>query len=357
MSTHWLPLEKKLDEFSKSKKDEFPNQHADYWERYTALLSNLKLHIYPNINAGLACCSKSPGFYTDHGERHFDEVVRFAGLLIDETFVQKSSALSPYELYLLLCAIRVHDAGNVDGRDDHEKRASAILTQYGGQIGLDAPERMLIAAIAQAHGGKTLDGEKDTIGKDVQEATIAGGGIDIRPQLVAALVRFADEICEHSSRASIHHINENSLPEENKLFHFYAKSIVGVKPDRNNKALKLKFNFDTALFANMYLTPKNDAGVQKQKFLIDDAWDRIEKLNNERVYCNRFLLPAMQTDRLEINIAFTKTIDVGDTKVTTTCYQHDLTIRDEGYPSVSSEWRRKPDVADMSGAKLSGKAW
>lgn len=356
MSRHWLPLEKKLKEFSSSLKDEFPNQHVDYWGRYTALLESLELYVYPNINAGLACLSKSPGFYTDHGARHFDEVVRYAGFLIEDTFNQQNSAISPYELYLLLCAIRVHDAGNVDGREDHEKRASAILVKYGGQISLDTTELSLIADIAQAHGGKTFDDDKDTIGKTLPEQTIAGGA-DVRPQLVAALVRFADEICEHSVRASTHHVTEGTLPEENKLFHFYAKSIVGAKPDRKNKAFKLQVRFDINLLKDTYLTPKDADGKQTNKYLIDDVWDRIDKLNHERVYCNRFLLPSMQTDRLEISMVFTKSTAVGGTQVTTTCYQRDVPIRDEGYPSVATTWRNKVEVADMNGVSLSGKVW
>jgi hypothetical protein len=356
MSDHLLPLEKRLEEFAKSRKDEFPDQHDSYWNRYINLLSSLKSHIYPNINAGLACLSKSPGIYTDHGERHFDEVVRYAGFLIEDTFNQQSSSLSPYELYLLLCAIRVHDAGNIDGREGHETEASAILMKYGGLISLDTAELSLIAEIAQAHGGKTFDDDKDTIGKTVPEQTIAGG-VDVRPQLVAALVRFADEICEHSVRASTHHVNAGTLPEENKLFHFYAKSIVGAKPDRKNKAFKLQIKFDITLLNDKYLTPKDAEGNQTSKYLIDDVWGRIDKLNHERVYCNRFLLPSMQTDRLEISVAFTKKISVGGAEVITTCERHDLTIRDEGYPDVANAWRSKVDGMGMDGDGLSGKVW
>jgi hypothetical protein len=354
MSENWLPLEMRLKEFAEHRKGDFANQHVDYWTRYTALLSSLNLSVYPNINAGLSCLSKSPGIYTDHGGRHFDEVVRYAGLLIDDTFNQQNSALTPYELYLLLCAIRVHDAGNIDGRGDHEKRATAILMEYGGQINLDTPERDLIGAIAQAHGGTTIDDDKDTIGRTVTEETTACA-VDVRPQLVAALVRFADEICEHSSRAATHHINHDTLPEENKLFHWYAKSIVGVKPDRKNKALKLQLKFDTSLFAHSCLTPKNMAGKQVKKYLIDEVWDRIDKLNHERVYCNRFLLPAMQTDRLEIKMEFTKPETINGAIYNMHCGASALTIRDKGYPTVPSDW--KADVSDMTGANFAKKAW
>jgi len=355
MSENWLPLEIKLEEFAKTRKHEFADQHVEYWVRYTALVANLRQHIYPYINAGLASFSKSPGFYTDHGGKHFDEVVRFAGFLIETTFNQSNSSLTPYELYLLLCAIRVHDAGNIDGREDHNKRAVSILMEYGGNIKFDTTELDLIGTIAQAHGGLTIDEDKDIIGRTLPEVTTAGGA-DVRPQLVAALVRFADEICEHSSRASIHHINHNSLPEENKLFHFYAKSIAGAKPDRNNKAFKLRFKFDTSLFNRTYLTPIDANGKQIQKYLIDDVWHRIDKLNHERVYCNRFLLPSMQTDRLEIGMEFIKTTTVNNVNINVACGEAlTLTIRDEGYPDVPDDWRK--EVSSVNGENFAGKAW
>lgn len=354
MSENLLPLEKKLEEFANSRKDEFANQHVNYWERYKALLSSLRLHVYPNINAGLSCLSKSPGFYTDHGERHFDEVVRYAGLLIEDTFTQPNSTLNPYELYLLLCAIRVHDAGNIDGREDHDKRAFAILKEYGGDIQKDAPEHHLIGDIAQAHGGRTInDNDKDTIGALLDETLV--GCTEARPRLVAAIVRFADEICEHSSRASSHHIKQDNLPEENKLFHLYAKSIAGAKPDRKNKSFKLQFNFDVTLFASRYLTPMDEEGKQQEKYLIDDVWDRINKLNHERVYCNRFLLPQMQTDQIETMMEFTKITSVAGADIPVVCERRNLTIRDKGYPSVPSNW--KTDVSDINGSNFAKKAW
>lgn len=352
MSENLLPLEEKLEEFATSKKAEFANQHVDYWERYKALLSSLRLHVYPNINAGLSCLSKSPGFYTDHGERHFDEVVRYAGLLLEHTFDKPDSSLKPYELYLLLCAIRVHDAGNIDGREDHNKRAFTILSEYGGDIQKDTPEHHLIGGIAEAHGGRTVSNDKDTIGA-LQAETIVGS-VEVRPQLVAAIVRFADEICEHYSRASIHHINQNNLPVESKLFQLYAKSVAGALPDRVNKSFKLRFIFDVALFSSKYAIPIDEKG-EKEKYLIDDVLGRIDKLNHERVYCNRFLLPQMQTDRLEIDMEFSKTISVAGTDQLDVCDRRSLTIRDKGYPSVPQDW--KSEVLDVNGKDFAGRAW
>ena len=252
MNNDLLPLELYVKQLLESHPHKLPNSSANYWEQYAHLVSGLRQHVYPHINAGLACLSKSPGIYTDHGDRHFDEVVKYAGLLLanpesDEaqrSKVDEYQGFTPYEFYLLLCAIRLHDAGNIDGREEHEKRAASILGKYGGNIIHDTPEFELICAIAEAHGGKTFTGDKDTISLLPQDHTPVGA-TTCRPRQVAAMVRFADEVCEHRNRASLHHINSDTLPAENKLFQYYASSISGAVPDRKVKSFRLKIALDT----------------------------------------------------------------------------------------------------------------
>ncbi|MBI5329211.1 MAG: hypothetical protein HZB71_01205 [Betaproteobacteria bacterium] len=355
MSDHWLPLELRLEEFASNRKGEFADQHVKYWDRYTSLVHSLQTYVYRYINAGLSSLSRSPGFFTDHGELHFDEVVRYAGYLIEGTFDQKDASLNPYELYLLLCAIRVHDAGNIDGRDNHARKAFPILKEYGGDIAKDSAEHRLIADIAQAHGGRTVsDNDKDTIGA-LLDTTLVGGA-DARPRLVAAIVRFADEICEHRSRASLHHVNQGNLPPESELFHHYAKCIVGAKPDRLNKSFKLQFDFDVDLLSKKYKIPQDENG-NTEKYLIDDVMDRLDKLNHERVYCNRFLLHSMQTDRIEVSMYFTKIKSADGIDQNIALERKSFTIKDKGYPELPADWRKEDDVAAITGIDMAKKEW
>jgi hypothetical protein len=354
MTDNLLPLEVRLKQLTQSKKSDFPNQHDDYWNRYSNLVNSLRLNVYPNINAGLACLSKSPGLYTDHGEKHFDEVVRYAGLLYIDAFESEKPSLAPYELYLLLCAIRVHDAGNIDGREEHERKAYSILKTYGGEIQRDTAEIGLISEIAQAHGGYADNyKDKDTIGILLETTDV--GPIEVRPRLIAAAVRFADEICEHSSRALAHHLNNGNMPADNELFHLYASSIVGAKPNRKNKTFEMRLCFDVGLLQKQYPLPKEDGKPQTFKFLTDDAFDRIAKLNNERVYCNRFLLPHMQIDALEITIEFKREISPTGFPIRQSHGKKNITIRDVGYPGVSQSWRE--ELSDLFGETLSKKEW
>lgn len=351
-------LERHLMKAAESNREEFPVQGTDYWKRYDALLQNLRRHVYPNVNAGLACLSKSPGFYTDHGESHFDEVVKYAGLLIRKTLEGPKPALNGYEIYLLLCAIRLHDAGNITGREDHNNKVIALIMQYGGDITRDSAEAQLISEIAAAHGGRTFDNSKDTIGALQEDAVI--NATAVRPRLLAALVRFADEICEHSSRAASHLIETGALPEQSKLFHYYAKSICGAFPDRDNKSFRLRLNFDISWLVDKFPTPPNEDGETQQKYLFDDALDRICKLNHERVYCNRFLLPQMQTDQIFVEISFTKFVKVAAAPVPIpqSCDAIKFVIQDKGYPNVPDTWRTEtPDLNGAHFAALSQNGW
>lgn len=332
-----LPLEEAAKKLLTERRDQLPDRNADYWARYSHLLAGLREHVYPYINAGLACLSKSPGIYTDHGPDHFDEVVRYAGLLLGLPQAQ-DLILPPYEIYLLLCAIRLHDAGNIDGRDEHEKRVWAMLVRYGGNINYDQAEASLISQIAEAHGGKTLSGDKDTIGQLPSEAVVAA--ISCQPRQVAALVRFADEICEHSSRAARHHVNADTLPADNRLFHYYAMSVTGAHPHRN-KSFKLNLTINTKYLLQKYPTPSNALGERGEKFLFDDILDRISKLDLERRYCNQHLDSRLQTIELDIQIVLNEDQQIdGSIPMPVTVDSYPILISSkQGYPTANDGWR------------------
>ena len=355
MNENLQPLELHVKQLLESQPNSLPNRTGRYWERYTHLVASLREHVYPNVNAGLACLSKSPGIYTDHGEHHFDEVVRYAGLLLAQPDHIKPHDLSPYEMYLLLCAIRLHDAGNIDGRKQHERRVTSILGQYGGNIVHDSPEFELICNIAEAHGGDNImSGDKDTIIALPPDDTPVGG-ITCRPRHVAALVRFADEVCEHRGRAATHHIRNNTLPEENKLFQYYATSISGAVPDRKTKSFRLNIAIDTQYLFYKYLTPKKDDGTQSEKFLIDEVRDRLTKLDRERIYCNQLLDPRLQTNQIEVQIRLMQTKLIGNSPHRGEVGKFELKIPPQsGYPDASTGWQRKYE--ELTGEKIAERA-
>ncbi len=349
MSAQMSVLEKRLEHLAGSVPQKFPIQTANYWDRYRALLDFLRTAIYPHINAGLACLSKSPGIYTDHGPDHFDEVIRYAGFLLDPSFDSDGiEAIDPYDLFMLLSAIRLHDAGNIDGRENHEKRAFAILKEAGRAVCPDDDEASLIALIAEAHGGKTASGDKDTIG--ALNERYGMGAVKCRPQLVAAIVRFADEICEHSSRASNHHLAAGTLPLQNQLFHLYSHGVKQALVNREEKSFELRLIFDVANLRDRYPTPTHCLGHPQEKYVLDDAFDRIEKLDVERIYCNRFLPPQLRTERLKVQLDITRTRPAGGQSIIETWVSKSFTIQERGYPSPDRSWRLQ--VSGFGGSEI-----
>lgn len=336
-----LPLESLLQTLAVEEKSNFPDD-SDYFLRYATLVSSLRRDVYSQINPGLACLSKSPGIYTDHGPAHFDEVVLYAGYLLGSPNNTKTleRVLSPYELYVLLCAIRLHDAGNIDGRDEHERRADSILATHGGLIAKDAAEAHLIAEIAGAHGGRTPSGEKDTIRVLQNQPSLIRRG-KCRSRRVAALVRLADEICEHDGRASLHHIANQTLPNQNKLFHYYAHSIAGVAVELDSKSLRLQLRINAKFLCEPYPLPQINGSAPEARYLLDEIYERISKLDSERLYCNQFLPPEIQIESILINADIVREIPVtsGGTR-TVSCDKFDIRIVNEGYPSEGKVWRK-----------------
>lgn len=92
-----------------------------------------------------------------------------------------------------MCAIVVHDAGNIYGRAGHEKKLAEILNNQCDNIIPDAIERRVISRIAGVHGGK-IKGSSDTI--SVLNKTNTVNGFEIKEQLLAAILRFADELAD-----------------------------------------------------------------------------------------------------------------------------------------------------------------
>jgi HD superfamily phosphodiesterase len=106
--------------------------------------------------------------YTRHDISHVDDVIAMVGRLLGLEVGGVADALEPYELYVLLFAVLLHDAGNARTRKNHEKEPKAIIARMGSVAGVEPVERKLIASIAEAHGGRTKDGDKDTIRKVIQ---------------------------------------------------------------------------------------------------------------------------------------------------------------------------------------------
>lgn len=321
MSTD-LPLESYFRTLSAVHQSELPGQH-DYVSTYFSILSTLNDRIYPAID--IALTQSEDGIFSFHNKDHFDEVVKKAGELIDVKKLNPQqefkNRLSAYEIFALLIAIRIHDAGNCYGRVGHEKRCEDILLDvHKTGFPYRETELMSLAEIAQAHGGELPGGDKDVIGRLPPRGDI--GDTQIQSQRIAALVRLADELAENNMRTPVTLLDLGLIPKKNQVYHQYAKALQSNSIERLNIGCKVNLR---------YLIEVSDAKIKfgkedKEVFLIDEIKRRLIKMNLERVYCNRFLEPH---ERLE---SISAKINIRDNTNRKLVWSEEFLIRDEGYP-------------------------
>jgi hypothetical protein len=305
-----LHLESWLKKHSNGEK--FPNPSINYFERYKTVKAALT-PLLDQVNASLA---QDGGIHTDHGPKHVEQVARYAGKLLQCESKSSTIELQPYEVYLLLTAILAHDAGNVRGREKHEQRPFEILHEYCASIISDTLELKAIADIATAHGGKYLD-SKDTIHRLKESDSF--NDISFRPRLLAGLVRLADEICENSHRAAT---DEKAIKAANLLFHKYAKCISSTTIDRDSKRIHIDYKI---LVSQISLKFESVSG--KKIFIIDEIFNRLEKMSLELTYCSKFIWEIIKLDGIQAKIAIVqdRTYD--------TVIEHRIELLDRGYPN------------------------
>lgn len=308
-----------------AEKSKFPRPTIDYAKRYQGLLEHLRANIYKDIDAALAANSATPGLYTSHNGEHFDEVVHYAGSLLGVETGNEEVSLDPYEIYILLVAIRVHDAGNIHGREDHEKKCFSVLRNCGAASGDDDSEKKIIALIAQAHGGKTSSGNKDTISELKNKEPL--GKFFIRSRLIASIVRFADEICESRSRAANYLLTYGSTPKHSELFHRYAAAIVASVVSHQDRRLTLLYRVKLEDISRPWGCSTTEP--KTESYLIDEILERLEKMDRERRYCNRFSREIYTIDSIRA------TIEVIDNNIETIKTIAVPELCDSGYPDDS----------------------
>lgn len=334
------PLEKLfLKKAAGQDSNELPTEDT-YASLYITTLANLARDIYPSIDIGLAMHSKPKGMYTYHNKSHFDDVVERAGELLGRSNQSngknKKLRLNTYELFVLLVAIRIHDAGNCLGRDQHEKKCYEILEEVGGvNFPFGAEEIRVISDIAQAHGG-TIDGTNKDVVSILQKEDRINGKL-VRSQRIAAIVRFSDEVAESRLR-SLHFLaSKRKIPRANQIYHAYASSITTSNIESHESGMRVILDYRIEL-KNLETKYGKDSG---DEYLIDEIRKRLIKMNRERIYCNRFV---DESERITTIAALVRVADKN--KI---LWRHEYLIRDEGYPQHEGE---PNDLKDLQMAQV-----
>lgn len=231
-------------------------------------------------------------FLNDHGKGHIECVLERADNLIK---LMDGDSLSSYECYILYCAILVHDVGILEGREGHTNRVKQFLYSNCATILKDSFEREYISKIASAHGG-SINGDKDTIGALPIKMALKNN--EIHARLLAAILRFADELADDSSRQILDPKFLNSIPPESLIYHYYSKCLhsVQIKTDGYTKYIELTYALTVEDALKVF------KGFNQERYLLDEIFSKTLKMETERRYCNKFFSPKLFIDRIEVQI-------------------------------------------------------
>lgn len=291
----------------------------DFCEAYSAIKKHLEDHVYDNEELGAAICGD--GLLTNHGKKHVDDVIRHIERLLHNDFSQ----LNLHETFVLLLATLLHDVGNISGRAEHEKKISSIINQCDEYKRLDTTVKVTTISVAQAHGGRTKDGDKDTLSQ-VQRDMGLGGEV-VHTRSIAALLRFADELADNSERANDDMERQGRIPEMNLIYHKYSRSLQPVIME----GVSLKFHYSITVNLALSKFKKEENGEVREKYLYDEILDRLRKASCEMAYCVRHSGGLFHYDDIIV------TIDICSNEESEVVKAIPMRFRTAGYPDFECD--------------------
>ena len=254
------------------------------YARYEVLKDRLFTQEYAHWATGF------PGG-NDHGPGHIERVLEKFDQLIDGN-PARPELLRPYELFLAMLSILYHDIGMLRGRAGHADTSGLLVGDENNDYLIDARDRDVIGAAVVSHSS-SKDIAEQTAGFADEELI---GGQSVRPRVIAALVRLADELDEDYRRADPDLQRRLNVPEESRFFWEFCQRINGIKPDLGSHDINIdvKFTHDDVgrnVVVNGQLMP----------FVVAFG-DKLAKINRERKTVNSFLPEALRYRYLKISI-------------------------------------------------------
>lgn len=283
---HKLKIEKLLEaklkeEFGEARGEEIYGDYTTARRRLVEdVLTEIKA-IEPNI--------------TSHGPDHVEDVLRRAYKLLGED----KDKLSFVDLYCLCLSVLFHDVGNLHGRTEHNKKIADIYAYVRNGDQKYRNEQFIITKICEAHCGESIDGSSDTL-KDVPPSFHLLDN-PVRPQVLAAILRFADELAEGPQRTSAYMQAIHKYGPENKIYHEYS-SITNISIDRGNGRIVIIYSPEIKADGDRIAA---DA-LPAMKEMLEFIYKRIIKLDQERKYAKHYceyLSPFKET-QVQINFYF-----------------------------------------------------
>jgi hypothetical protein len=298
-------------------KNVFPKEH-DYAARFKTIEDYFNEYVHPKVDIGALLRDKV--YYTDHGPDHIRSIMERARALTLKD--DDGYCLSAYEVYILLVAAHVHDTGKAFGNKEHEKRYHSGI-EWLRSVTKDDTEIRIIRQIAGTHSGHD-QGDKDTIGHLPKKEYVSG--VSVRMRFLAGILRFADELADDKTRASRFLIENQTLPKESEVFHYYALHLEPPVFLPETQEINLHF------VLNNEVAKRKMGKGNEEVFLLDEIYKRTFKMHLERTYCMRFMRPDIQIEKISVRIeVFRLSTDMLPWETV------QYTIEERGYPEFRED--------------------
>lgn len=259
----------------------------NYPAKYKTISNDLYKWVHAEVDAGAMASESKENtgiFLTHHGVNHIKTLIAKASNLIQGQYIE----LDSYELYLLLMSLHFHDVANILGRKGHAFNSIIFIQKMGdGIVGQDRLTWEYVYEIANAHKGFVLE-ELPT-----EEHC---HDIRFRPQLLASILKFADELSENFSRSSKINLDLGIVHEESILHHKFSSVVNSIFVKHETREVLMTFNL---LEEDLKLKFKKG---DQEVFLIDEIYLRTLKTYSEKVYCGRYMRPLINIDFIRVTI-------------------------------------------------------
>jgi HD domain len=227
----------------------------------------------------------------NHGKGHITRVLEYLDHLLGPKPLEH---LDPYELFLAMMAILYHDIGLLHQRRGHEEISKALLEGDTNDAYIINPiDKEIIAAAVVSHSS-SKDIAQECSRFSAEEPI---GKYRARPTVVAALVRLSDELDEDHRRADPILQQRLKLPPESAFFWLFCQRVRGVRPDLTSKRIDVNLAFEAQDTRNYGPVP----GGRARSFVAFSA-EKLAKINQERVYVNRFLPQELRYAGLHVDL-------------------------------------------------------
>jgi len=224
-------------------------------------------------------------FKTDHGIGHINRILEkllhFLRPHLPLPGNPDERIIDIENLNLLMHAVLWHDLGNLYGRIDHTQNIKNIFDGVKSFL-YELPHQEWILKIAEAHSGI------ESIEKKVGESFVTIYDNVIYPQFLSALLRISDEIDEDCRRAEGRIFS--NVPKENEAYWQFCllnESIIPIykKDSLSNISLEILIKCKMSK-KDIWAKWGKNAGEVKA---IHEYIFRVNKINKERMYCNKYL--------------------------------------------------------------------